>query len=290
MTASNRSFVNKDKISIGFMGDGRVGKSTLINVFNAGSFDAKPAPTHACQFSKSELEIANEYYQLEIIDTSGSNYEQFIPGYLKSCDFIFVVYDTTNKETFDSIEKRIASVIKEAKKQNIKEPSFILVGTKSDLDNDRQVSPDDAKEKAKKLGIDEKLCFEVSAKKDAANVNAPFIAAVKDVMALRSKVNIAPPPVVITPETKPSLLKRFRDFFKTAFLFISKKLGTSSKVKTGPATLSTPSITHKRLEIMPQAVIKPAAAVAKPSSPLVVANPTDERDEVKLTARPRNGF
>ena len=76
---------------------------------------------------------------------------------MRHCDGVILVYDITNKESFNSICEQINNIydIKE------KDVPLILIGNKSDLKNQREVSTEEGLEEAEKHKI---KFFEVSAK------------------------------------------------------------------------------------------------------------------------------
>ena len=61
----------------------------------------------------------------------------------------FLVYDITRKETFDSVDKWIPDL----KANGSKNISIIIIGNKSDLEDKRQVTKEDAEQKAKNFNV-----------------------------------------------------------------------------------------------------------------------------------------
>ena len=81
--------------------------------------------------------------KVQIIDIPG--YKQFRDIYELSfgkANSIILVYDITNKYSFDECKNYFSLKIKEKCKDNVK---VILLGNKSDLENDRVVSYEEAK-------------------------------------------------------------------------------------------------------------------------------------------------
>ena len=59
------------------------------------------------------------------------------------------MYDITRKETFDSVDKWIPDL----KANGSKNISIIIIGNKSDLEEKRQVTKEDAEQKAKNFNV-----------------------------------------------------------------------------------------------------------------------------------------
>ena len=76
--------------------------------------------------------------KLKIFDTAGQEiYRSLSENYYKKADCCLLVYDITNKNSFLEIKDYYSQNIKEKCKKNIK---VLLLGNKTDLEGDRQVS------------------------------------------------------------------------------------------------------------------------------------------------------
>ena len=67
-------------------------------------------------------------------------YRSLIPNYIKNSDGIFLIFDLTKKQTFDSLEKWLG-LIKEQKE--IDKNNLIILGNKLDLVSNREVTDED---------------------------------------------------------------------------------------------------------------------------------------------------
>ena len=106
---------------------------------------------------------------------------QTLRGYLSGSSGIIIIYDITNLESF-----KIINIINEEINHNgPKNIKKILLGTKCDLEDERQVSEEEGKKLADKLGIN---FFEVSAK-TGKNVNEDFNSLIKDIIINNQKQN-----------------------------------------------------------------------------------------------------
>ena len=73
-----------------------------------------------------------------MIDTSGQDrYRALVNTYYRDADSIVLVYDITNKYTFDECKNYYTQKIKELCRKDI---NVILIGNKSDKENERVIS------------------------------------------------------------------------------------------------------------------------------------------------------
>ncbi len=91
-------------------------------------------PTIGVDFKIRTLEVDGKTIKLQIWDTAGQErFKTITSSYYKGAHGIIVVYDTTDKESFKSIDNWMNEVEKHAS-DNV---SKILVGNKSDLTDQR---------------------------------------------------------------------------------------------------------------------------------------------------------
>ena len=96
-------------------------------------------------------------------DTSGQERYHSLPyNFIKGADGIILMYDITNRESFDSISRWWDDILKNKKKDF----PVILVGNKSDLKNERKVQKEEGESKANELNT---KFYEVS-NKDGTNL------------------------------------------------------------------------------------------------------------------------
>ncbi|RNA23560.1 ras 3 [Brachionus plicatilis] len=118
------------------MGSGGVGKSALTQRFISGNFVEAYDPTIEDCYQKT-ININDETCKLEILDTAGT--EQFSSMrdvYIKSGDAFVIVYSINSTSTFNDI----SSIIEQINSIKDSDPApIIIVGNKSDLDDEREV-------------------------------------------------------------------------------------------------------------------------------------------------------
>ena len=119
-------------------------------------------------FKLKNIEIDNTKIKLQIWDTAGQErFRTITTSYYKGAHAIIIVFDITDKDSFEHIKNWMLDIDKFAK-QGV---SRILVGNKCDLENQRAVSKDEANEISIKYGI---KYLETSAK-ESINIDSLFV-------------------------------------------------------------------------------------------------------------------
>ena len=140
------------------IGDPSVGKSNLLMKFAHNKFTDEYQATIGVEFGAKNIEMDQQIYRIQIWDTAGQeNFRSITRAYYKNSVCAMVVYDITNRESFEHVQNWIEDV----KNQSPKTVLIILLGNKVDLDDDRKVSYDEGNEFATKNGL---LFMETSAK------------------------------------------------------------------------------------------------------------------------------
>ena len=135
------------------LGDSAVGKSNLLLRFTRNTFFTDHKPTIGVEFFSKTVQIQNnKLVKAQIWDTAGQERYQFIASsYYRDSVGAFIVYDVTNRKSFDHIPKWLKAVEMHCD-ANCR---ILLVGNKSDLDvKQRQVSEKDGLFFASKNGME----------------------------------------------------------------------------------------------------------------------------------------
>lgn len=140
------------------VGDTGVGKSCIVSRMIGCDFIDGYHPTIGFTNSEYKEEIDNQEITVKLWDTAGQEkYMSLTQMYFKGTDIAILTYDITQKNTFEKL-----SVWDEALANNgITGKQVIIVGNKSDLEEKREVSPDEGNEYAEGKG---RSFIEVSAK------------------------------------------------------------------------------------------------------------------------------
>ena len=119
-------------------------------------------------FKLKNIEIEGKKIKLQIWDTAGEErFRTITTSYYKGAHAILIVFDISEKDSFEHVKNWVADIDKFAKQGVLR----ILVGNKCDLEKQRIVSKEEANEMAEKLGI---KYIETSAK-DTINIETLFV-------------------------------------------------------------------------------------------------------------------
>ena len=114
------------------IGDRRVGKTALIQRIKQNKFIEEYNTTIGIAYNNLNIKINDQILQLKIWDTSGNEtYKSISKNYWKSASVVILVYDIANRASFENIDLWL--------KELDSNSTIILVGNKSDLDNERKV-------------------------------------------------------------------------------------------------------------------------------------------------------
>jgi len=161
------------KIRIMLIGDSNVGKTSIIKRYCKNQFSPSYISTVGIDFETKYLKINGKMVNLQIWDTAGQErYKVLAKNYFKNSDGFIIVYDITDKKTFNNVANWITQ-IKESASENVKS---VLLGNKSDLDQLRQVETIDGKNLADNYNF---KFYETSAQK-GDNINKAFIDLIKE--------------------------------------------------------------------------------------------------------------
>ncbi len=147
------------------VGDGGVGKSTMVQRLTTGEFIPQKI-TIGTDLAVVNIEIDNEItVSLQIWDFAGERrFRIFLPNYSRGATGCLLCYDITRQTSFESLDEWFNIV-----NDNAENPVFILVGEKLDLaDIRRSVEYSHGKEFKNQYDLD--YFFETSSKSGENNM------------------------------------------------------------------------------------------------------------------------
>ena len=119
------------------LGDGGVGKTSLIQKYVHGSFNLNTCSTLGVVSTTKSVLIDNDRILLDIWDTAGQEkYRSMNSCFFRGCKAAIIVYDIANENSFQNIEYWIQQV-REFEGDSVK---VLLVGNKADLEDNRKIS------------------------------------------------------------------------------------------------------------------------------------------------------
>lgn len=156
------------------VGSGGVGKSALTLQFMYDEFVEDYEPTKADSYRKKVV-LDGEDVQIDILDTAGQeDYAAIRDNYFRSGEGFLLVFSITEHESFTATSEFREQILRVKEEEAI---PLLLVGNKSDLEERRQVSADEAAQKASEWGVQ---YVETSAK-TRANVDKVFFDLMREV-------------------------------------------------------------------------------------------------------------
>uniref|UniRef100_A0A8C2H3Q4 small monomeric GTPase n=1 Tax=Cyprinus carpio TaxID=7962 RepID=A0A8C2H3Q4_CYPCA len=121
-------------------------------------------PTKADSYRKKVV-LDGEEVQIDILDTAGQeDYAAIRDNYFRSGEGFLCVFSITELESFAATADFREQILRVKEDENV---PFLLVGNKSDLEDRRQVSADEAKARADQWGV----CYVETSAKTRANVD-----------------------------------------------------------------------------------------------------------------------
>ena len=148
----------EESIIIMTLGNSEVGKTSFILRFVENTFQPSYLSTVGIDYKDKIINIHDKEYKLIFYDTAGQEkYRSLAPNLIKKAHGIIIIYDITNKASFDSIPEMMR-IVNEEKGNDF---PMILVGNKIDLEQAREIETEKGKSLAEENGIE---FFEVSSK------------------------------------------------------------------------------------------------------------------------------
>ena len=146
-------------IPLMLLGDGQVGKTSLSLTLTKNKFDDSLLTTVGKESYIYQTTLHGHNVKMKIWDTAGQErFKSMSVGVIKTVDGLVLVYSITSKESFRNLESWMKSLKNIA---DLSKKPIIIVGNKCDLQDMRQVTYEEGKQYATKLGYH---FYETSAK------------------------------------------------------------------------------------------------------------------------------
>lgn len=182
-TGKNKSQSSLALHKVIMVGSGGVGKSALTLQFMYDEFVEDYEPTKADSYRKKVV-LDGEEVQIDILDTAGQeDYAAIRDNYFRSGEGFLLVFSITEHESFTATAEFREQILR-VKAEEDKIP-LLVVGNKSDLEDRRQVSVEEARGKAEEWGVQ---YVETSAK-TRANVDKVFFDLMREVRGKKMSEN-----------------------------------------------------------------------------------------------------
>mmetsp|Transcript_53004 Transcript_53004/g.133281 ORF Transcript_53004/g.133281 Transcript_53004/m.133281 type:complete len:222 (-) Transcript_53004:87-752(-) len=158
------------------IGDAGVGKSCLLHRFVENKFNPESTHTIGVEFGSRVIEVGGHSVKLQVWDTAGQErFRSVTRSYYRGAAGVLLVYDTTSRESYN----HVATWLSDARALANPDIAVVLVGSKVDLEDQRQVTFMEATRFAQENGIH---FFEGSAL-TGENVEEVFIKCARGILA-----------------------------------------------------------------------------------------------------------
>ncbi len=156
------------------VGDSGVGKSCLTMRGTKNNYEDFYTPTVGFEFFIFNIRIKDKNIKLQIWDTCGQEaYKSLISSFYRNSSLAVIAYAINNQNSFKNIE----AWLNEIKTQANPETKIFLIATKVDLESEREIPTETAKNFSKDHGFN--YFIETSAK-TGFNAQNVFIQAAKE--------------------------------------------------------------------------------------------------------------
>lgn len=132
-------------MKICLLGDGSVGKTSLVYRFIENRFSTDFKSTLGVNLLKRQVNIGEDTVSVQIWDLGGQDaYKKLRKLYLEGSQGALVVFDKTNEKSFNNLIDWVGSF-----KESQPEAPMILIGNKVDLVDQMKITEENAKSFAK---------------------------------------------------------------------------------------------------------------------------------------------
>ncbi|GAA5801181.1 ras family-domain-containing protein [Helicostylum pulchrum] len=173
-------------VKLVLLGEASVGKSSIVARYATDTFSDGKEPTIGAAFLAKVCTTPEKSIKFEIWDTAGQErFHSLAPMYYRNALAAMVVFDVTKYSTFERAQNWVSELQRQANPQLL----ITLVGNKTDIIKERQVTNEEAKDYATQMSL---LYIETSAKL-GTNVSQVFTEIAEHVVLdnpRHSKVNV----------------------------------------------------------------------------------------------------
>jgi len=137
------------RFKVVLLGEGRVGKTSILLRYIRGEYDDKQVSTLQASYLDKKIVVDNKAVQLSLWDTAGQErFHALGPIYYRDADGALLVYDITDEQSF----VKVKTWVRELRKIVGNDIAITIAGNKIDLEKSRHVVEKDALEYADSVG------------------------------------------------------------------------------------------------------------------------------------------
>ena len=167
-----------------------VGKTAILNKYIHHKFVEDHKATIGADFTTKEISVDDKLVTLQIWDTAGQErFQSLGHAFYRGSDACVLVYDVTEEKSFAQIEHWRQSFLDQASPEDSGNFPFLLIGNKTDLEDERKVETADGQSLASRHRM---LFYETSAK-NGSNIET----AIREIASVASERGFAPYALVL---------------------------------------------------------------------------------------------
>ncbi|XP_033737436.1 ras-related protein Rab-23-like [Pecten maximus] len=153
-------------IKVVIVGNGAVGKSSMIQRYCKGIFTKEYKKTIGVDFLERQIEVNNEDVRLMLWDTAGQEeFDAITKAYYRGAQACVLAFSTVDRDSFEAVESWKKKV-----EDEVGEIGMVIIQNKIDLIDDTVVNDEEAEDLAKRL----RLRFYRTSVKENLNVDEVF--------------------------------------------------------------------------------------------------------------------
>lgn len=162
------SYETAPNFKLVLLGESSVGKTSIVNVMHGGEFIEDQQSTVGACFQIKKMKIEDTLVNLHLWDTAGQErFRSLAPMYYRDAQFTLLIYAINNVESFNELDTWYQGLCDDCPKM----PKVVVIGNKSDLEAERQITKEQGQELASKYRAS---FFEVSAKEGKEGIVKMF--------------------------------------------------------------------------------------------------------------------
>ena len=167
------------------LGDSSVGKTCFLLRYCDKSFQEAHLSTIGLDYRLKSMTLQNDKnIKLQIWDTAGQDrFRAITKNYYKGANGIILIYDVTNKQSYENVKNWLTQIKEEANPNVI----IYLAGNKIDVEEEQRVI---TTEDGQKIADEYKLPFKETSAKNGINVNEIFLELVEKIDETFSKLEV----------------------------------------------------------------------------------------------------
>mmetsp|Transcript_18458 Transcript_18458/g.36942 ORF Transcript_18458/g.36942 Transcript_18458/m.36942 type:complete len:218 (-) Transcript_18458:7-660(-) len=136
------------QLKVVLLGEGRVGKTSILLRYTKGEYDDRQVSTLQASYLDKRVPVGSETALLSIWDTAGQErFHALGPIYYRDADGALLVYDITDNESFNKVK----TWVRELRRIVGSDIAITIAGNKVDLEKNRQVDEAAALEYARSV-------------------------------------------------------------------------------------------------------------------------------------------